>query len=199
MTSWTSFLVAAKQKNILVSGCFVWMSGLRGHRFDPISPDWEPKTKCNNLCLGNLWNMFIPGTSISGAKGLRKTVSIHHPLRFNWHPNWKVLVFMYIYQIKYRVNTCKYTGRKKIRSQLMDFFQHQLYVLTNVGSLIGPACQKKLYIDNCLTLPLEKNPKHACFECCWRMDTIWKEYQLMVNMLNEHTSHSSLQDDWWMN
>ena len=34
----------------------------------------------------------------SGVKWLLKTlrVSLHHPLGFNWHPDWKVLVYILV-------------------------------------------------------------------------------------------------------
>ena len=41
--------------------------------------------------------LFIPGPSSLGAKWLRYRVSIQHLLGFNWHPDWKVLVCIYIY------------------------------------------------------------------------------------------------------
>ena len=39
--------------------------------------------------------MILPGSSKGCLTWFRYRVSIHHPLRFNWHPDWKVLVYNY--------------------------------------------------------------------------------------------------------
>ena len=61
---------------------------------------------------------ILPGSSKVCLTWFRYRVSIHHPLRFNWHPDWKVLVYTY-YSL--RIQLCPKKGISPIHPILFGW------------------------------------------------------------------------------